>query len=494
MLGLAYLPVWDVRQRDTEFFWTVQKNPSLTPMPRPKSTPTYCVHKRTGRAFVTVDGRQVPLGLANTPESLAAYDRTIAAWLANGRKLPEEQPPGANRLPTGPTVSVLIEAFWAHATRYYVTPARDAAGNPITNEDGTPQTEPSQEQESYRQALIPLRWLYGGSVKMETARFGCPELEALREAMIRPGEWRTAAGKVIQHGAWCRTYTNRQIGRVKHVFAWGVTKKLVPAAVHAELQLLPGLRRGKSAAPEPRPVKAVPLARALAIVPHVSRQVGVMIQVQLVTGMRSTELCIMRPCDIDRSAKPWVYRPMFHKTQDHDVEREIPLGPKVRKLIAPFLKRDPKAFLFSPAEADARRKADARKARETHVQPSQVLRAKNAAKRKHGRAPRSRYDRGSYYRAVLHGCEKAFNMPADFQWDRKDAPALRTEKARKRAAWQREHAWHPHQARHRGATDARKGGGLEVAQILLGHSNTKMTQRYAEADVEKTHELMERVG
>ena len=46
-------------------------------MPRPKSTPTYCVYKGSGRAYVTIDGRQVPLGVANTTESRDAYDRII---------------------------------------------------------------------------------------------------------------------------------------------------------------------------------------------------------------------------------------------------------------------------------------------------------------------------------------------------------------------------------------------------------------------------------
>ena len=46
-------------------------------MPRPKSTPMYCVHKRSGRAFVTIDGWQIPLGVASSQESRDAYDRNI---------------------------------------------------------------------------------------------------------------------------------------------------------------------------------------------------------------------------------------------------------------------------------------------------------------------------------------------------------------------------------------------------------------------------------
>jgi hypothetical protein len=53
-------------------------------MPRPKFTPTYCVHKRSGRAFVTIDGRQIPVGVANSQESRDAYDRIIGQWFSNG--------------------------------------------------------------------------------------------------------------------------------------------------------------------------------------------------------------------------------------------------------------------------------------------------------------------------------------------------------------------------------------------------------------------------
>jgi hypothetical protein len=95
--------------------------------------------------------------------------------------------------------------------------------------------------------------------------------------------------------------------------------------IYQRLLLLPGLRAGKSAAKERPAVRPVDEARALAIVPHVSAQVGAMIKVQLYTGMRSTEVCIMRPRDIDRSVTPWVYTPRFHKTQEHGIAREVPV-------------------------------------------------------------------------------------------------------------------------------------------------------------------------
>lgn len=467
----------------------VQTNPLGTAqMARPKSlTPAYRLHKQSGQAYAFIGGRQRLLGKHGSPSSHAAYGRAIAEHLA-------AVPAPATATAAPPFIGLLISRFWSYATVYYTRPALDAAGQPVMNEDGTERREPTVELDHYRNVLIPLRWMYGD---MDTAAVGCQQLEALREAMARPGTWVTAAGKSIDHSAWSRTHVNRQIGRIKRVFAWGVTKKLVPASVYTELQLLPGLRKGKTTAPESKRVRSVETKRALAIVPHVSRQVATMIQVQLLTGMRSTELCIMRPKDIDRTVKPWVYTPMFHKTQDHDIPREIPLGPKVRALLKPFMSRPADAFLFSPAEAEAQRRAKLSKQRETNVQPSQILRAKRDAARKNVRRPKQRYDRNSYYRAIRYGNEKAFKMPAAFKWSASDMPEQRIERAKNLAEWHKAHGWHPHQARHRAATDLRhKGGsgGLEAAQIVLGHSNAKTTRIYAEEDVKKANRLMEKIG
>src|SRR5690349_9649666 len=99
-------------------------------MPRPKSTPGYLVHKRSGRAFVVIDGRQIPLGRANTPESRDAYDRVVGQWFSNGRRLPPSFLASGPTPPGGPTVTVVIDAFWTHALTYYTRPATDEAGEP----------------------------------------------------------------------------------------------------------------------------------------------------------------------------------------------------------------------------------------------------------------------------------------------------------------------------------------------------------------------------
>jgi integrase len=54
--------------------------------------------------------------------------------------------------------------------------------------------------------------------------------------------------------------------------------------------------------------------------------------------------------------------------------------------------------------------------------------------------------------------------------------------------------WHPHQLRHNAATAIRREFGLDVARAVLGLSTSAVTAVYAEADMEKAAEAMERLG
>jgi integrase len=93
-----------------------------------------------------------------------------------------------------------------------------------------------------------------------------------------------------------------------------------------------------------------------AVLPQVSPQVGAMIRLQLLTGMRSGEVCIMRSCDIDTTGKLWVYRPAHHKTQHHGHSREVYLGPKAQDVLRSFLKADLAAYVFDPRDAEQHRR------------------------------------------------------------------------------------------------------------------------------------------
>jgi integrase len=212
-----------------------------------------------------------------------------------------------------------------------------------------------------------------------------------------------------------------------------------------------GLKKGRSTAKEPRAVKPVADDAVDAVLLLVSPPIRAMIEFQRLTGARSGEVCVMRPCDIDRSGDVWVYRPMRHKNEHREnaQAREIFIGPKAKGVLEPLLKRETTTFVFSPREARAERFKKLRETRKTKVQPSQVNRKKTHPKKKLG----ERYNVKSYYHAVRKACRKANIAP-----------------------------WHPHQLRHSAATAFRHEFGVETTLILLGHSTAFTTEIYAERD------------
>ena len=63
--------------------------------------PSYCRHKASGQAVVTLNGRDHYLGEYGTPESRARYEQLIAEWVASKRRpaaeLPAREPTGYGR-------------------------------------------------------------------------------------------------------------------------------------------------------------------------------------------------------------------------------------------------------------------------------------------------------------------------------------------------------------------------------------------------------------
>ena len=119
----------------------------------------------------------------------------------------------------------------------------------------------------------------------------------------------------------------------------------------------PAQRFRTTTARETEPVRPVPLAQVEAVLPFLSRQVKAMVRLQLVTGARGGELCSIRTCDLDTTGEVWTYKPAKHKTSHRDIERVIRFGPKGKEILAPMLKTDVQAFIFSPADAEAERRA-----------------------------------------------------------------------------------------------------------------------------------------
>lgn len=279
-----------------------------------KKLPKYRRHKASGRAVVTINGRDVYLGVYGSEESKTLYDQKIAEWLASGR---------GDLMPANPriTVAELANSYLKFAATWYVKNGK------TTN-----------QLVRVTQSLAIVTRLYG---QIPAAEFGPLRLKAAREMMIRRG--------------WVRTYINQCVGCVKRAFKWAAAEEMIPAAVLHGLQAVGGLQAGRCAARERTPILPAPEESVRAVQGEVSPQVRDMIELQLLTGMRPGEVVQIRPGAINRSGDVWVYTPDSHKTEHTGRSRVILIGPEAQKVLAPYLLRDASAACFSPMEAETAR-------------------------------------------------------------------------------------------------------------------------------------------
>lgn len=383
-----------------------------------RSNPAYRHFRPRNLAFVELGGRRIYLGKYGSPESKEKYHRILAERAAANAS-PGEQPSAEVY------VSQLILAYWKHVKQRY-------------SKNGKPTSEVSL----YRAALRPVRQLYG---EAKIAEFGPLALAVCRDHLKQ------------KH---CRTKVNQHVGRIRRMFRWGVAHEIVPAPIWQALLAVEGLRRGEGY--DPPKVKPVSEASVQAIKRHVTPAVWAMIQLQLWTGCRPGEVCIVRGCDLNTSGAVWEYRPESHKTEHHGKERIIYLGPEAQAVIKPWLKTDLQAYLFSPAESRAAFNAAKRSKRASPMTPSHARRKpKPHPKRKAG----ERYTTNTYGTAIERGCERAGVG-----------------------------VWSPNQLRHAAATRIRKHCDVDLARIILGHQSVSTTEIYAEKDRAKAIEAMQRLG
>ncbi|AMV27385.1 Tyrosine recombinase XerC [Gemmata sp. SH-PL17] len=323
-------------------------------------------------------------------------------------------------------------AFQEHAKRHY------------RRDDGTNTTEVNE----YLIVANHVSEQYGLTPAMN---FGPLSLKAVRQKFIDAG--------------WGRRTINQRTGRIKRVFKWAVGEELVPPSVYQSLTAVNGLQRGRTSAKEHEPVEPVDDATVDATLPHVSRHIRGMIELQRLTVCRPGEVARIRRADIDTSKAVWLYKPDAHKTAWRGKTRTIPIGPRAQELLQGFFTTDPNDFLFSPRRAMEEYQAERSRNRKTPRWPSHITR--NGAKRitKPKRAPAEFYDGTSFAHAVAKAC-KRFGIPH----------------------------WHPNQLRHTGATRVRKEFGLEAAQVLLGHSRADVTQVYAERNETLAVSIATKIG
>jgi integrase len=394
--------------------------------------PSYRLHKASGQARTIINGKHVYLGKFNSEESRRKFARLLAESAQPSISEPELERSSKQNLFL---ISEVIVKYLEFAETNYV-------------QDGAP----GKEFYAMIEALKPVNELYGDIYADE---FGPLKLKSIRQHLIDQD--------------LCRTEINKRIGRIKRVLKWAVSEELVRPRVYEGARTVTGLQFGRTTARESEPVKPVAESVVEETILFVAPQVAAMIRLQLLTGMRPSEVAAMTVGEINREGEVWLYEPSKHKNRWRGHQRVVPLGPKCQEVIAPFLDRPIDAHLFSPAEAEQWRHEQRaiNRNRETKVFPCEIKmrekRKEQARKRKAKRAKGSCYNRDSYRRAIEYGVIKA--NKARVAADPKSKPL---------------ESWFPYQLRHTYATRMRKSHGVEAAQLGLGHKRTNIVDTYAE--------------
>ena len=224
----------------------------------PVRQPAYLLHQRSGRARVRINGKDHYLGPYDSPESRDKYDDLIAQWRVS------------KAVPSNYTLTIddLCLAYLEHAQEHYT-------------KDGQQTSEVCCIRNS-------LRFLIAECGRIRAREFGPRLLKAVRQKMV--------------DARLTRSTINNNVGRIRRMFRWAVGEELLPSSVLVALSAVQGLQAGRSNAKEGRKVGIVSQAAIDAIKPYVSKPVWAMVQLQLLTGMRSGEVLAMRGCDLNTSA------------------------------------------------------------------------------------------------------------------------------------------------------------------------------------------------
>lgn len=235
-----------------------------------------------------------------------------------------------------------------------------------------------------------------------------------------PSCLRAVRDEYVAHG-YCRAVCNRYTRSIVQMFKWGVSHELVASATWQTLSTVEPLVRGKTTAKDYDAKKPVSWEDVKEVIDESNPEIADMIQLQWNTGARSQNICTISREEIDRESDPWVWEPKVHKTIHAGKTLKMFLGPQSQELLIPRLLKEP---FF-------------------------VNRRGNA------------YVPDMYRHNIL----AAIDRINERRTEKGVAPMPR---------------WTPHQLRHARATLIREKYGIEAAQMILGHSDLKTTQIYAE--------------
>jgi integrase len=263
---------------------------------------------------------------------------------------------------------------------------------------------------------------------------------------------------------------------------------MIPGQVYVDLKTVDGLQEGRSPARESPGVGPVCPKRVEATLLFMPKPVAAMVRIQLLTGCRTGEVVSMRGCDLRTEGAVWEYRPRRHKNSWRGQTRVIMIGPRAQEVLKPFLKSDPRAYIFDPRDAVAAHHAERARKRRSRPTPSEDSRR---VKGRPGQGRSARYDRRTYRQAVVRACDRAFLHPTLSKIQPKK---LTTEQGAEIREWRKRQRWFPLQLRHTRADQIERQFGIEGSQLVLGHAAPDTTLIYLERDLERARQIMEAIG
>ena len=320
--------------------------------------------------------------------------------------------------------------------------------------------------------LRPLNNLFGDLLARD---FSAEDLRLWRKAVLA-GTWRNEK-QLKELGTrkreWGADYTNEAHSNILNLFGWLESYGHIPPG---KLEHLQSVKRVKSN-PSSRN-RIVSDQDFDTILVHTSQVVGDLLRIQRSTAARPSELCTMRPADIDRSGEIWIYHPRKWKTQHKGKTRSIPLSVACQQVLLPYLDRDPEDFIFSPREAaqywrEHREEDREPKERTTPVYPSELKRRER--------------DRQKRQKAF----DKRHFAPAYTKDTLRQAVQYAIEKARRRGFEVAD--WTPYDVRHTRITEVQRDEGWETAQALAGHESMNQTKVYSHQREERAIRLAKEI-
>lgn len=392
-------------------------------MPKKPLVPS--VTQSRGKAYCRVFGEQVYLGPLSDKQRVLRRYAGVILRLSEGIDVNPVR--GSSR---HWTIDELVVAYLDHAHDYYVY--RDPRSNRLRR---------TSEYANVRSAALVLSELFGD---LPPTAFGPVNFKSYRDTLADRD--------------YARSTISGMMARIRRLYRWACHMEYVPGGMYERLRTVPGLRRGERNVRETEPVRAATQEQIDALLPFLSPTVSAMVRVQWHCGMRPSEACILRPCDIDRSQDIWIYRPQRHKNEwrGHALIKAIPKS--VQPLIDEWLPESPDGYFFRPAEAKAwaRNKAQAGRERKTPRYPSEARRLAREKAKRQSQSSRTQpyYNTDSYRQALDHGFENA--RQAGVAIDR----------------------FTPNQLRHSSISYIAELLGDSAAQRFAGHENAKTTEIY----------------